>query len=183
MLPLCPSALPEPVVHKDSGRTGDPVLDSVDCFLAGLILIESEPEIVMHGAARLRPAAGVNILNGAGERIGRAGLIGLRAAKEGREIADGSKSQSAYQRVLRKINEFIQRALLESRALGQQLDRPAGLVRVLPVLRGHQNGRVLIARPYGQGGSRLVEHGGGISQTAAHRLAVVYDEFLERRTN
>ena len=72
MLALRAAGLAEAVIREDAGRAADPVADAVDDLLAALILIEAEPQIVVQRAAGLRLTGGVDILNGARERIGEA---------------------------------------------------------------------------------------------------------------
>src|ERR1019366_8014132 len=73
--------LAEAVVHEHAAAAGLPIQDAVEGLDARgpLGLVEAELHEIMHGAAGLRGAERVDILNVASERIGYALLVRLGA--------------------------------------------------------------------------------------------------------
>src|SRR5438876_11068531 len=60
MLAMISARLGRPIVHENTAAAADPVQDTVENTPPVPMLVESEPQEVMHHAARLRNAVRVN---------------------------------------------------------------------------------------------------------------------------
>jgi hypothetical protein len=97
--------------------------------LGVLGLVETEQDEIVHRAARLRRAEGVDELDIAGERIGLAVIVGLRLAEKSRQVAEYRETETRQFRVHRRVAELVEPAgpedarITEVGAYGVQSDR------------------------------------------------------------
>ena len=113
MLTMRAVRLRKPIVRERAAAACLPVENAIEHLRrargCALRLVEAELHEVMHDAARLRRAEGVDRLCFADERIGRALVVGLRIAQECCGITDRRKAEPDHDRVLRHVGELVKR--------------------------------------------------------------------------
>ena len=115
VLAMGSTGLREAVIHENPVATADPVQNAIKDALAGLVLVEAQRQIIVHGAARLGHAERVDELHVTRQRIGIALRVARGAMEERRKVADRRETESDNQRISRRVRELVQVALLERR--------------------------------------------------------------------
>ena len=82
-------------------------------------------------------------------------------------VTDGGEAQPGYDRIRRLIRKFVEGALPERSAGGQQSDGAS--FGILPTGRSDGEGRILITHAHGEVCLRLVQSGRRISKSSLHR--------------
>ncbi len=140
------------------------------------VLVEAERLEVVQRARGLRDGEAVRVPHIAGERIGGAGVVFRGVPEKRHEIARGRQSDRGDDRILGRVPELVDVALLERGAGRQQAD--GLLVDVLPVARGQRRRLVVQARPYRQRRLGLVQCRRGIGEVVADALGVIEVDVL-----
>src|SRR3569623_2332652 len=107
--------LAEPVAREGFLGPGDVRLHPVEHRAPGFVTIEAEIKIVVQEAAALRQAEANRLVALSSEWIGTARGIRLLETQEGDDIARRGIPHSHHHGILRRIDQLIDRARIESR--------------------------------------------------------------------
>lgn len=161
--------LPELRVEEHAPHARDVGEHPVEDPAAGLVAIETLPDVIAQVAAALRDANRQHRADAAPGRVRRRRPARL-VAQERHEVTRRGQAEPQHGGIARRIVEVVDRAGHGPRARRQQADRSR--VDVSPLAGRHQGGRVRLVAAHGEPGGRLIEGGRLVAQAEdLHRLA------------
>src|SRR5579875_3965473 len=160
------------------GQTRD---DAVEDLCSVNIFVEALPQPVAQKAPRLRHAKSIDVIDPQrvslnAQRIGTPLLVESIITKECNGVAHRGHPQPHYDRVARRVDEFVDRARVK-RVGPVDLDR--FIRNIAPIGGGKDNPMITLALAHGQRGAALILVGGGIAERRFGRIvAMIEDELV-----